>query len=395
MMAVDTIYHHEPPRRAPDHGREGPLRLRADAHRPLHREHAAPVRDVPARQRDDAALGDQLRSAVRAHPAGPGGRRHRDRVPGVRRPDRRLPAAGRSGAPVRQAVLLRDRRDHPQPHPRPPVLRPDHRHPAGRRHHQDRAARLGQHRRRRGRHRVARARGHVADVLRAVRHPAARRRSSTRCGPPPWAATSASSARESPGSTSGSCAPTTSPTTCSSPALFDEDGDRIPDEEAYGRRWMRNRENHWWQDLGMQDAGWTYEFFDGSLLLHDEVSFADGLVQPNGPGYQALIVYQSELDRRRRRAPARLGPPGPEGPRRARRPRAEAPARRPAHDPRAGGGPHPGPRRTRRGTRRHDGRAARAAHRRRDRRSGPDRRRAARTSAWRDAPSSPARTPTC
>ena len=79
-------------------------------------------------------------------------------------------------------------------------------------------------------------------------------------------------------------------------ALFDEDGRRIPDEEAYGRRWMRNRDNFWWPDLGMQDAGWTYEFFDGSLLLRDDVSFADGLVQPNGPGYQALIVYQSELD---------------------------------------------------------------------------------------------------
>src|SRR4051812_44275277 len=79
-------------------------------------------------------------------------------------------------------------------------------------------------------------------------------------------------------------------------ALLDDDGRRIPDEDAYGRRWMRNRENHWWQDLGMQDAGWTYEFFDGSLLLHDDVSFADGLVQPNGPGYQALIIYQSELD---------------------------------------------------------------------------------------------------
>ena len=78
--------------------------------------------------------------------------------------------------------------------------------------------------------------------------------------------------------------------------FIDEDGRRIPDEEAYGQLWMRNRENHWWQDLGMQDAGWTYEFFDGSLLLHDEVSFSDGLVQPGGPGYQALIVYQSELD---------------------------------------------------------------------------------------------------
>jgi hypothetical protein len=79
-------------------------------------------------------------------------------------------------------------------------------------------------------------------------------------------------------------------------AFADENGERAPDEKAYGQWWMRNRENHWWQDLGMQDAGWTYEFFDGSLLLHDEVSFADGLVQPDGPGYQALIVYQTELD---------------------------------------------------------------------------------------------------
>jgi hypothetical protein len=79
-------------------------------------------------------------------------------------------------------------------------------------------------------------------------------------------------------------------------AFLDEDGDRVPDEDAYGRWWMRNRENHWWQDLGMQDAGWTYEFFDGSLLLRDDVSFADGLLQPDGPGYQALIVYQSQLD---------------------------------------------------------------------------------------------------
>jgi alpha-L-rhamnosidase len=76
----------------------------------------------------------------------------------------------------------------------------------------------------------------------------------------------------------------------------DPDGRRVPDEEAYGRRWMRDRQNHWWSDLGMQDAGWTYEFFDGSLLLRDDVSFADGLVQPDGPGYQALIIYQSELD---------------------------------------------------------------------------------------------------
>ena len=78
--------------------------------------------------------------------------------------------------------------------------------------------------------------------------------------------------------------------------FVDSEGERIPDEVAYGNLWMRDRENHWWQDLGMQDAGWTYEFFDGSLLMHDDVSFDGDLVQPGGPGYQALIVFQGELD---------------------------------------------------------------------------------------------------
>lgn len=79
-------------------------------------------------------------------------------------------------------------------------------------------------------------------------------------------------------------------------ALIDADGERVPDEVAYGTMWMRNRENHWWRDLGMQDAGWTYEFFDGSLLLRDDVKVGDGVVQPGGPGYQALIVFQTALD---------------------------------------------------------------------------------------------------
>lgn len=78
--------------------------------------------------------------------------------------------------------------------------------------------------------------------------------------------------------------------------LIGPDGERIPDEVAYGTMWMRNRENHWWQDLSMQDAGFTYEFFDGSLLMRDDVTFDGGVVQPGGPGYSALIVYQAELD---------------------------------------------------------------------------------------------------
>lgn len=77
---------------------------------------------------------------------------------------------------------------------------------------------------------------------------------------------------------------------------FVRDGVRVPDEVIYGTEGMRARDNRWWRDLGMQDAGWSYEFFDGSLLLHPDVAFDDGLVQPVGPSYQALVVYQEALD---------------------------------------------------------------------------------------------------
>jgi hypothetical protein len=81
-------------------------------------------------------------------------------------------------------------------------------------------------------------------------------------------------------------------------AVFrDENGYQVADEVVYGTWYMRNRQNHWWQDLGMQDAGYTYEFLDGELLLRPEVEFDETVVQPEGPGYQALIVYQSTIVR--------------------------------------------------------------------------------------------------
>ena len=222
MMAVDTVYHNEPPsehRITVEKVRFDYVRTLTDLYiENMLRPFAAFLHDNGMTLRAEISYGLPF-ELTRPGPE----------VDGIETeslefgvPDRRLPAAGRSGAPVRQAVLLRDRRDHPQPHPRPPVLRPDHRHPAGRRHHQDRAARLGQHRRRRGRHRVARPRGHVADVLRAVRHPTARLGVLPAVELPPSVATSASSARGSPGSTSGSCAPTTSPTTCPASAFVDD-----------------------------------------------------------------------------------------------------------------------------------------------------------------------------
>ena len=47
---------------------------------------------------------------------------------------------------------------------------------------------------------------------------------------------------------------------------------------------MRNREP---LVAGSRHAGHHLdEFFDASLLLSDDVSFADGLLQPDGPGYR-------------------------------------------------------------------------------------------------------------
>ena len=79
-------------------------------------------------------------------------------------------------------------------------------------------------------------------------------------------------------------------------AFLDEHGERILDEDFYAHHLMRDRRNLWWEDLGMQDAGWTYDFADGALLLREEVEIRQGEIQPDGPGYRAVIVHQEELD---------------------------------------------------------------------------------------------------
>jgi len=76
---------------------------------------------------------------------------------------------------------------------------------------------------------------------------------------------------------------------------FQEDGLPVDVEEAYGRKGMRDRDNLWWRDMGLQDAGWTYEFLDGALLTHPEVRSDGASVQESGPGYRALVVFQETL----------------------------------------------------------------------------------------------------
>ena len=58
---------------------------------------------------------------------------------------------------------------------------------------------------------------------------------------------------------------------------------------------LRNNEGIYWKDMTLQNNGYTYDYFAPQLLEDCEVAFRDGVVSPDGPGYQALILYQEAL----------------------------------------------------------------------------------------------------
>ena len=51
----------------------------------------------------------------------------------------------------------------------------------------------------------------------------------------------------------------------------------------------------YWQDMELQNAGYTYDFFSPYLLNADGVSCTNGLINENGAAYQAAIVMEEEL----------------------------------------------------------------------------------------------------
>lgn len=59
--------------------------------------------------------------------------------------------------------------------------------------------------------------------------------------------------------------------------------------------------NGLYYDISLQNAGYTYEYFSPVLLTYTDengekdIVFEDGVVQPGGPAYQALILYQEQL----------------------------------------------------------------------------------------------------
>lgn len=69
-----------------------------------------------------------------------------------------------------------------------------------------------------------------------------------------------------------------------------------PDSDNFMDNRMLRDETLYWNDLSLQNAGYTYDYFSPMLLNDEDVSWTDSELQPDGPGYKALILYQETID---------------------------------------------------------------------------------------------------
>ncbi len=67
------------------------------------------------------------------------------------------------------------------------------------------------------------------------------------------------------------------------------------EKEMYESMWLRANEGVYWKDMTLQNAGYTYDYFAPQILEEEHIQFRDGVIAPNGPGYQALIIYQENM----------------------------------------------------------------------------------------------------
>lgn len=67
------------------------------------------------------------------------------------------------------------------------------------------------------------------------------------------------------------------------------------EKEVYEHQLMRGNEGIYWKDMQLQNAGYTWDYFAPQLLEEEFVDYADEQLLPDGPGYQALILYQNVL----------------------------------------------------------------------------------------------------
>ncbi len=66
---------------------------------------------------------------------------------------------------------------------------------------------------------------------------------------------------------------------------------------AYGQPFshLLEHQGYYWPDMNMQDAGYTYEYFNPQILTQENIVAENGQVDPDGVSYQALIVWQEAL----------------------------------------------------------------------------------------------------
>ena len=71
--------------------------------------------------------------------------------------------------------------------------------------------------------------------------------------------------------------------------VFGGDGEK----DTYEHGLMRANQGLYWQDTALQNAGYTYDYFAPQCL--NDIEFENGELGFDGPGYQALIIYQEGL----------------------------------------------------------------------------------------------------
>ena len=94
------------------------------------------------------------------------------------------------------------------------------------------------------------------------------------------------------------------------------------EEDLYEHKFMRANEGLYWKNTDLQNAGYTYDYFAPQLLKDTD---CDGTLCPDGPGYQAILVYQEMLDADSAAKLLEYGEAGPEGAVRQRRDRNHRP----------------------------------------------------------------------
>lgn len=72
-------------------------------------------------------------------------------------------------------------------------------------------------------------------------------------------------------------------------------GDSMNEKEFYETQLMRGHEGVYWKDMSLQDVGYTWDYFAPQILEEQFVGTANGNLLPEGPAYQAVILYQQAL----------------------------------------------------------------------------------------------------